>query len=175
MKMLTIPAPSEGEFTPITKRAPEALLKRLVLDAAGAIHATPFARMRLRGDLTESQYSAGNWFAELEKSYREALCSPKGIQTSTGERHSKSNPLDPFSPVGWDIAVAERKAIRKFDDARRAGMECGRDKFKLFWFIAIEGGAPVGYTASTAVREVCSALDKHRTRAQPSTRNRLKK
>ena len=119
MKMIAVPAPSEGEFTPITKRAPESLLRRLVLDAAGALHATPFARMRLRGTLTAGQYSAGNWFAELEKSYRETLCSPRGIQTSTGERHSKSNPLDPFSAVGWDIATAERKVIRKFDDARR--------------------------------------------------------
>ena len=172
MKMIAVPAPSEGEFTAITKRAPEALLKRLVLDAAGSLYATPFARMRLRGDLTEGQYSAGNWFAELEKSYREALCSPKGIQTSTGERHSKSNPLDPFSPVGWDIAVVERKVIRKFDDARRAGMACGRDKFKLFWFVVIDGAAPVGYTAAIAVKDVCTALEKHRTRAQIGSRRR---
>ena len=170
MKMIAVPAPSEGEFTAITKRAPESLLRRLVLDAAGALYATPFARMRLRGDLTEGQYSAGNWFADLEKSYREALCSPKGIQTSTGERHSKSNPLDPFSPVGLDIAAAERKVIRKFEEARRAGMECGRDKFKLFWFVALDGAAPVGHAAKTAVKDVCAALERHRTRAQPRAR-----
>ena len=78
----------------------------------------------MRGELTAAQYSAGNWFAQLEDSYRRALCI-KGIRTSTGERYTPGHPPDPFSSVGWDIAAAELATLRKFDSARLAGMACG--------------------------------------------------
>lgn len=155
---------SADDYLSITKRAPEALLKRLALDAAGQLHATPFARMRLRNEITEAQYAVGNWFAQLEHEYRRAIGSPGGIRTSTGERITKSHPPDPFSATGWNIAASERSAVRKFESARMAGMESGRVRFKHFWFVVVDGGMPVGYVATKAVQEVCSALDKHRSR-----------
>lgn len=155
---------SQSEFEPIESRVPESLMRRLILDAATSKYGTQAGKMRLRKQLTDAQFSACKWFDELNARYQVALCSPGGIKTSTGERVSKGNPPDPFSPLGWDIAEDEHLLVRRFDAARKAAMEGGLTQFKLFWFVVIEDGIPTGYACPLAVAKVADLIEAYRSR-----------
>lgn len=154
----------EKEFEPIDERVPEALLKRLVLDAAGPRYGTQYGRMKLRGQLTDPQFLACKWFDELYERYLVALDRPRGIKTSTGEQVSKGHPPDPFSPIGLKIAAEEHVLVKRYEGARMAGMSCGRDQFKLFWYVVIEEGIPTGYACPLAVARVADAIEAYRSR-----------
>jgi hypothetical protein len=154
----------EKEFEPIDERVPEALLKRLVLDAAGQKYGTQYGRMRMRGQLNDPQFQACKWFDELYARYLSALERPRGIRTSTGEQIAKGHPPDPFSPIGLKIAADEHVLVKRYEGARMAGMSCGVAQFKLFWFVVIEDGMSTGYACPVAVKAVADAIEAYRAR-----------
>lgn len=152
--------------------ASEALLRRILLAGAAAEFGTPYGQMRMRGELTASQYAACRWFDGLYERYLAAIGRSRGMRTSTGERVEASHPLDPFSPIGWDRAIIESQDVKKFDYARMAAMACGQDRFRSFWAAVIDGLEVMGHQDKKAVSDVASALERHRSRGWVSRRKK---
>lgn len=162
----------DNQYLSIEKRPPETLIRRLLTHAAGE-YGTPHGQMMLRGELTKSQYAACKWFDELYRGYLRAIDGPKGIRTSTGQRIDPGHAPDPFSPIGWDIAADEKNTVRAFDSARIAALSSGHIKFRMFWYVVVDGvGEWLDLKSKGYIKDVADALDKHRSRGWKSRRKK---
>ena len=86
----------DKEYLSVTKRPPESLLKRILLEGAAQEYGTPHGQMLLRGQLNKRQYAACKWFDKLYDRYLAAINQSRGIRSSTGERIDKGHAPDPF-------------------------------------------------------------------------------
>ena len=160
----------EDEYLSITKRPPEAVLKRLILDAAGKEHGTPHGLMLLRGQLNKRQYAACNWFEALYEKYLAAIGRARGLRTSTGERYDRGHDPDGDSVAGIEMAAHEASSVAEYNSARLVALGVGRDEFRQFWSIIIEDSLATS-RGKDAVAKVASALERHRSRGWKSRRS----
>lgn len=161
---------SDGkQYLSISSRAPEALLKRVLLDAAGREHGTPHGLMYIRGQLNQRQFDACHWFDGLYERYLAAIGKPRGIRSSTGERRDSGHDPDPSSEAGIEVSAKEAQAVSRYNAARVVAMGLGAGDFKSFWRVVIDGDSPDSIERLSVLR-VASVLEKYRSRGWKSRR-----
>ncbi len=150
------------QFLSTSERPPEALLKRLrgLMDRA-AVTGTPWAMMRLVGELTEAEHDACSWFNVLHDRYRRAL-DVRGLRGQAYEAGSRGAPPDPFSAPGERVSSAERRTVAEFRSAEMAGRAAGCAAWRDFCAVVIDEHEPENGTQRGAVALVARALARHR-------------
>lgn len=161
----------EPDHMLVAASAPETSLRRLeaLLAQCGTSElGTQVRLMKLRGQLTESQCNACDWFAELYAKYLQAI-DAKGIKSGSAELVSKSTPPDPFSDEGSRKAKREREDVQRYESARLAGLACGSERFAMFCNIVIRDETP-SWADRVAVSSVSEALSNYRRLASSRRR-----
>ena len=153
---------AKAEYLCISESAPLSLLKRLrgLMDRA-AVTGTPWAMMRLQGELSEGEYDACEWFHALHARYQRAL-DVRGVKPQGWEAGSKGEPPDPFSEAGMRLSKAERDTVAEFRSAELAGMGAGIVNYRDFLNVVIGENEPTNLAHKGAVCNVARALAKHR-------------
>lgn len=154
----------EPEYMPVASRAPETSLRRLeglLAQVGSAELGTQIGMMKLRGEITEAQWSACDWFAQLDAKYLLAL-DAKGVKSGSAELTSKAEPPDPLtSETGLRAAKRDRATVAEFDSAYLAAMACGRGEYLLFRDVVVDDAVPT-WAGRRAVQTVSEALRRHR-------------
>lgn len=164
----------EPEYMPVASRAPETSLRRLevLLAHAGSPElGTSIGFMKMRGDITEAQWGACDWFAQLYGRYMVAI-DAKGVKSGSAEMTSKAEPPDPFtSDAGKKTAKKDEATVKEYRAAELAALVCGRGNFLMFLDVVIDDAVPT-WPARRAVEEVATALAIHRRRESKRRRGR---
>lgn len=96
--------------------------KRLMMAAlagmADAQWGTVAGRYYLTGNIDNSQYEAAKRFGALCEAYAQIMLGPRAPKTSTGERGSVGNEVDPDTELGQAEADRHVKTRQRYNEAR---------------------------------------------------------
>lgn len=163
----------EPEFLPVAAGAPETSIRRLeafLARVGSAEEGTQVGLMKIRGEISEAQWAACDWFAQLHEKYLLAM-DAKQIKSGSAELVSKAEPPDPFSDAGKTAAKRDAKIVAEYRSAQLAGIVCGGDNWKFFCRVVLEEMVP-HWPARRAVDAVSRELAAHRRRESKRRRGR---
>jgi hypothetical protein len=160
----------EPDYMPIANAAPESLMIRLrAFDlATGQKASTPWGLMAVRGQITDAQWSAVDWFIRVAAEFHNGG-GTKGVKSASLNSSGPSEPPDPFSDEGQKIAKRERAACVEYESARLAGVACGAKVWRLFMDLVTANPGPeriLNFHERNAVLVVSQVLLAHRGRGR---------
>lgn len=164
---------AEPDYLPVAVRAPETAIKRFqkLLREEGMAAVlrevtnsskcgSEIGWMQLRGEITEAQLGACEWYCEVRAAYMLAI-EAKDIKSGSPERRSPSTPPDPNSVAGRAKARHDRRAKAEFESLQLAALACGRGEYLMFRDVVLDGAA-VTFAGKKAVQKVSEAIRRHR-------------
>jgi len=165
----------EDEYLSTADRSPFSLLRRLrsMLSDAGQ-SGSPWAFMRLAGELTESEHNACQWFFELRGRYARAI-GAHGVKPVSLELGSKGEPLDPFCEAGERLSRKERAVVEEYRSAELAAIAAGGEMYRQFRIVIVdhhEDDWRPNWAQKAAVKGCSQALAKHRAQSSRHRRGR---
>ena len=148
---------------------PESLIRRIKMSVANGVlgpeYGSVLGVMKIRKDLTESEYDAAVWYSNLRASYLRAI-DAKALKGQNVEASWAGNPPDPDSPAGRRTTDREKSVIEKHTRAYRAIRECGREACNAFMEYVVSDGEvdkdQPSYLVRANIKLVCRALRQHR-------------
>ena len=160
----------DPEYMPIANAAPETLMVRLrAFDLATNQRAsTPWGLMAIRGQITDAQSHAVDWFVQVAYEFHKGA-GAKTAKSASLDMSGPCEPPDPFSDEGLKIAKRERRAYVEYESARLAGTACGYKPWRIFMELIGSNPGPdrtLSFAERNAVVVVSEALRAHRERGR---------